>query len=219
MQMDLTEATLGQDGQLIITGEDGQGKFLRIFTILIFTIIKMFLTGYPVSVSGMITVPMSAQMYQTMVANIQHLQPNSDGTLCITPMQVQNLMASNSSNISSNYPTYVMAGSNRLKLPATTEISTIYPKMQISAPSVASSMISKKKLKSSIGSMKARIHSQLINNNSANIQNKNLTVAQLPSSRTKRVTKPKNFAKESKTIVIIDDDKKDQVESVKLETT
>ena len=28
MQMDLTEATLGQDGQLIITGEDGQGKFL-----------------------------------------------------------------------------------------------------------------------------------------------------------------------------------------------
>lgn len=26
MQVDLTEATLGQDGQLIITGEDGHGK-------------------------------------------------------------------------------------------------------------------------------------------------------------------------------------------------
>jgi nuclear respiratory factor 1 len=26
MTVDLTEATLGQDGQLIITGEDGQGE-------------------------------------------------------------------------------------------------------------------------------------------------------------------------------------------------
>ncbi|XP_053660700.1 DNA-binding protein Ewg [Anopheles marshallii] len=70
MSVDLTEATLGQDGQLIITGEDGQ--------------------GYPVNVSGMITVPVSAQMYQTMVANIQQV-PNVDGTVCITPMQVHNL--------------------------------------------------------------------------------------------------------------------------------
>ncbi|XP_049533867.1 DNA-binding protein Ewg isoform X5 [Anopheles darlingi] len=69
MSVDLTEATLGQDGQLIITGEDGQ--------------------GFPVNVSGMITVPMSAQMYQTMVANIQQV-PNVDGTVCITPMQVEN---------------------------------------------------------------------------------------------------------------------------------
>lgn len=68
MTVDLTEATLGQDGQLIITGEDGH--------------------GYPVSVSGMITVPVSASMYQTMVANIQQLHPNGDGTVCITPMQV-----------------------------------------------------------------------------------------------------------------------------------
>lgn len=27
MTVDLTEATLGQDGQIIITGEDGQGMF------------------------------------------------------------------------------------------------------------------------------------------------------------------------------------------------
>ncbi|XP_035897880.1 DNA-binding protein Ewg isoform X6 [Anopheles stephensi] len=66
MSVDLTEATLGQDGQLIITGEDGQ--------------------GFPVNVSGMITVPVSAQMYQTMMANIQQV-PNVDGTVCITPMQ------------------------------------------------------------------------------------------------------------------------------------
>ncbi|XP_011063560.1 PREDICTED: DNA-binding protein Ewg isoform X3 [Acromyrmex echinatior] len=53
----VTEATLGQDGQIILTGEDGH-------------------------VSGVITVPVSASMYQTMVANIQ-----SDGTMqVVTPM-------------------------------------------------------------------------------------------------------------------------------------
>lgn len=65
--MELSEG-MGQDNQLIITGEDGQ--------------------GYPVSVSGMITVPMSS-MYQ-MVANIQHLHQNGDGTVCLTPIQVSN---------------------------------------------------------------------------------------------------------------------------------
>ncbi|XP_055544298.1 DNA-binding protein Ewg isoform X5 [Wyeomyia smithii] len=74
MSVDLTEATLGQDGQLIITGEDGQ---------------EYSYSGFPVNVSGMITLPVSAQMYQTMVANIQQL-PNGDGTVCITPMQVEN---------------------------------------------------------------------------------------------------------------------------------
>ncbi|XP_039447273.1 DNA-binding protein P3A2 isoform X2 [Culex pipiens pallens] len=72
MSVDLTEATLGQDGQLIITGEDGQ---------------EYSYSGFPVNVSGMITVPVSAQMYQTMVAN---MLPNGDGTVCITPMQVPN---------------------------------------------------------------------------------------------------------------------------------
>ncbi|XP_033215954.1 DNA-binding protein P3A2 isoform X2 [Belonocnema kinseyi] len=60
----VTEATLGQDGQIILTGEDGH--------------------GYPVSVSGVITVPVSASMYQTMVANIQ-----SDGTMQVVPQMVQ----------------------------------------------------------------------------------------------------------------------------------
>nr|CAH7726368.1 unnamed protein product [Callosobruchus chinensis] len=39
-----------------------------------------------VQVSGVITVPVSASMYQTMVANIQHLHTNSDGTVCVTPV-------------------------------------------------------------------------------------------------------------------------------------
>lgn len=38
------------------------------------------LAGYPVSVSGMITVPVGANMYQTVVANIQQLQTQADGT-------------------------------------------------------------------------------------------------------------------------------------------
>ncbi|KAJ8670400.1 hypothetical protein QAD02_001659 [Eretmocerus hayati] len=60
----VTEATLGQDGQIILTGEDGH--------------------GYPVSVSGVITVPVPASMYQTMVANIQ-----SDGTMQVVAPMVQ----------------------------------------------------------------------------------------------------------------------------------
>ncbi|XP_035897876.1 DNA-binding protein Ewg isoform X2 [Anopheles stephensi] len=84
MSVDLTEATLGQDGQLIITGEDGQ--------------------GFPVNVSGMITVPVSAQMYQTMMANIQQV-PNVDGTVCITPMQVHNIAQQQQQQTSSGVST------------------------------------------------------------------------------------------------------------------
>lgn len=39
----------------------------------------VYFTGYPVSVSGMLTVPVSASMYQTVVANIQQI--NNDGTV------------------------------------------------------------------------------------------------------------------------------------------
>jgi nuclear respiratory factor 1 len=62
----VTEATLNSEGQIILTGEDGH--------------------GYPISVSGVITVPVTASMYHTMVANIQHLHTNSDGTVCVTPV-------------------------------------------------------------------------------------------------------------------------------------
>lgn len=38
MTVDLTDATLGQDGQIIITGEDGHGNyFLTILTLNLFT--------------------------------------------------------------------------------------------------------------------------------------------------------------------------------------
>lgn len=49
----------------------------------------------------MITLPVSSSVYQTMVANIQHLHTNSDGTLCITPMQVQNKSQIHNNNFNS----------------------------------------------------------------------------------------------------------------------
>lgn len=60
----VTEAAINQEGQLILTSEDGH--------------------GYPVSVSGMLTVPVSASMYQTVVANIQQI--HTDGTVQVTPI-------------------------------------------------------------------------------------------------------------------------------------
>ncbi|XP_063375519.1 DNA-binding protein Ewg [Cydia amplana] len=57
----VTEATLNHDGQIILTGEDGH--------------------GYPVSVSGVITVPVSASVYQSMVASMQQ----QDG-VCVAPL-------------------------------------------------------------------------------------------------------------------------------------
>lgn len=47
----------------------------------------------------MITVPVSASMYQSMMANIQQIHTNSDGTVCITPMQVD---ATNNNNNNQN---------------------------------------------------------------------------------------------------------------------
>ncbi|XP_045540641.1 DNA-binding protein Ewg isoform X1 [Papilio machaon] len=58
----VAEATLNHEGQLILTGEDGH--------------------GYPVSVSGVITVPVSASVYQSMVASMQQ----QDGGVCVAPL-------------------------------------------------------------------------------------------------------------------------------------
>ncbi|KAF4518846.1 hypothetical protein B566_EDAN006697 [Ephemera danica] len=72
----VTEATLNQDGQLILTGEDGHGCVLKLYR------------GYPVSVSGMITMPVPGSMYQTVVANIQQIHSQADGTTMqvVTPV-------------------------------------------------------------------------------------------------------------------------------------
>lgn len=46
--------------------------------------VNLGVSGYPVSVSGVVTIPVSASMYQTMVANLQ-----SDGTMQMVPSMVQ----------------------------------------------------------------------------------------------------------------------------------
>ncbi|XP_070490463.1 DNA-binding protein Ewg isoform X3 [Chironomus tepperi] len=99
MQVDLSEA-LAQDGQFIITNEDGN--------------------VFPVAVSGMITLPVTAQMYHSLV---QQQIPNSDNTVCVTPMQVESneqmeTITLNSSNLklfdssTSNMPQVMIQGAN-----------------------------------------------------------------------------------------------------------
>ncbi|KAF7268459.1 hypothetical protein GWI33_018350 [Rhynchophorus ferrugineus] len=85
------EATLNSDGQLILTADDGHA---------LNTEGQIILTGEDGQVSGVITVPVSASMYQTMVANIQQLHTNSDGTVCVTPVvQVPKVEPNNGDNM------------------------------------------------------------------------------------------------------------------------
>lgn len=65
---------------------------------------------FPVAVSGMITLPVSAQMYQAMV---QQQIPNSDGTVCLTPMQVPNFVPNNLSSEGNLNSTFIMTSNNR----------------------------------------------------------------------------------------------------------
>ncbi|XP_065332472.1 DNA-binding protein P3A2-like isoform X4 [Cloeon dipterum] len=110
----VTEATLGQDGQLILTGEDGHEYRVMVASAApqgqdasgtiegTSASNDRLLAGYPVSVSGMITVPVGANMYQTVVANIQQLQTQSDGTTVqvVTPVvQVPKVEGGNADGI------------------------------------------------------------------------------------------------------------------------
>ena len=65
----------------------------------------------------MITLPVTAQMYHSLV---QQQMPNNDNTVCVTPMQVQNFISSNSlcgsianSNMNTSTTTYIMTANNR----------------------------------------------------------------------------------------------------------
>lgn len=50
------------------------------------------------ALSNMITLPLNGQLYQTVVANIQQIQSNADGTLCI-PMQVDKTVLNETSTV------------------------------------------------------------------------------------------------------------------------
>lgn len=71
----VTESTIGQEGQhhILLTGEDGQSIHNIIHKSHLFwktLLLSVYFTAYPVSVSGMITVP---AMYQAVVANISQM--------------------------------------------------------------------------------------------------------------------------------------------------
>lgn len=86
-------------------------------------------SGYPVSVSGMITLPVSSSVYQSMVANIQQIHTNGDGTLCITPMQVQKSgHQSNSINHMNNTSISgsLIGGSNCSVVPCISNVNSSY---------------------------------------------------------------------------------------------
>lgn len=104
MTVDLTET---QDGQIFITTEDGQGETRIILLLRAPFKLKLLSypsTGYPVSVSNVISVPVS--MYQSVMANMQTIQTNSDGTVCLAPMQVDTT-ATRGSAASSTSPSSV----------------------------------------------------------------------------------------------------------------
>lgn len=162
MQVDLSEA-LAQDGQFIITNEDGN--------------------VFPVAVSGMITLPVTAQMYHSLV---QQQIPNSDNTVCVTPMQVQNLIANNSlccsnsiSNVNST--TYLMSTNNssrnyvNLPMQSTNcQIKTIQPPTK--SRTVKKSTIKKKILNMTVPKSKPKnlvISKNNDNNNCKDIKDKN----------------------------------------------
>ncbi|XP_072402505.1 DNA-binding protein Ewg-like isoform X4 [Diabrotica undecimpunctata] len=87
----VTEATLNSEGQIILTAEDGHGKFLNFWS-------RDILKVNNSTVSGVITVPVTA--YHSMVANIQALHASSDGTVCVAPVvQVPKVEPNSSDNM------------------------------------------------------------------------------------------------------------------------
>lgn len=163
MQVDLSEA-LAQDGQFIITNEDGN--------------------VFPVAVSGMITLPVTAQMYHSLV---QQQMPNSDNTVCVTPMQVQNLIANNSlccnNSISNVNPTtYLMSTNNNssrnyVNLPPIQSTNCQIKTLQSSTKSrtVKKSTIKKKSLNLTAQKLKPKnlVINKNDNNNCKDIKDKN----------------------------------------------
>jgi hypothetical protein len=144
---------------------------------------------FPVAVSGMITLPVTAQMYHSLV---QQQIPNSDNTVCVTPMQVQNFITNSSlcsiANATGNF--FMASSNNRSNLanmplqPSVCSVKSILPNpanhSHLSNKSVTrkSSIIKKKFLnlsmtKSSKATTKSGLNNNHSNNNRENLKNKN----------------------------------------------
>lgn len=158
----------------------------------------IFLIVFPVSVSGMITLPVTAQMYHSLV---QQQMPGSENTVCVTPMQVQNFIAnsslcgslvSNPSMTNTNYQIFTTAANQNhksiLTIPLTSHlvkssINNFESKSAVSAPA-KNQFLKKKILKfSTVSKLKKPIklnesskvikNAHKINNNLECVRNQN----------------------------------------------
>lgn len=174
----------------------------------------------------MITLPVTAQMYHSLV---QQQIPNSDNTVCVTPMQVQNLISNNnlcSSIANSNLnatTTYIMTTNNRnvinlpLQVPSGHMKAIITNTPNLYAPKNRNSF-KKSFLKRKIINLTPKpkicgianhtfdesLAKPKVNNNSSNIRNKNQKIDEKYSS-IKSDTESKKCNSESKTISLIDE--------------
>lgn len=143
------------------------------------------LTVFPVGISGMITLPVTAQMYHSLV---QQQMPNNE-TVCVTPMQVQNFISSNAlcgsvSNSHLNAPTaYIMplqTSSASVKTIATNPPASQSIFMPKNRTIVKKSYLKKRVLNLSIAKPQInKVPNQIeprkdnCNNNSTNVKNRN----------------------------------------------
>jgi hypothetical protein len=149
----------------------------------------------------MITLPVTPQMYHSLV---QQQIPNSDNTVCVTPMQVQNFVSSNSlcgSITNSNLnTTYIMTANNRnvINMPLQPSSGSIKTVIQnpasmhhIYSPK-SRTIVRKTYMKKRILSLPAprlklspqeELKKPTTNNNSSNVKNKNPKVSQMKSER------------------------------------
>jgi hypothetical protein len=131
----------------------------------------------------MITLPVTAQMYHSLV---QQQMPNNDNTVCVTPMQVQNFISSNSlcgSNLNASTTYFMTNNRNVINLPMKTVIANPTTVQSIYAPKsrtvVRKNYMKKKVLNLSVSKLQPVTSSSpqksniIVNNNSTNALNRN----------------------------------------------
>jgi hypothetical protein len=177
----------------------------------------------------MITLPVTAQMYHSLV---QQQIPSNENTVCVTPMQVQNLISSNNlcgsvsnSNFNPSSTTYIMSSSNRnvINFPfqgtAVGHIKSVISNHQsishklgsTQTRSVVKKSLYKKKVlnltmsKTSKESLKIEIKKKLSNNNSIEVKNRNselISNSRVNEKSLKRDTPHKSQTNDEKLLAI-----------------
>lgn len=174
----------------------------------------------------MITLPVTAQMYQSLVQ--QQMPGNDHQTVCVTPMQVQNFISSNSlcgSNLNAS-TTYIMGANNRnvISLPMQTTMKTVIANptavQSIYAPKrtiVRKTYMKKKVLNlavtkpKTIASSSPQDDKKVVNNNSSNVANRNKKNSQPQKVEKLQTSQNKSASSDDKTDNLPDDPGKAKV--------